>query len=164
MSLPRPRNWRKIRSFTILGFTALLLIVKFQNCAPAPGGGSSASSSSKPSDGAGVVTTIDDINADLSVSFNLQAIKAHSDAESVSITGKCAVDQDGSVLGWRLLDDINEELGHGYATCEQGTFKIEVAPMQDLTCGRAYQVVAHLGGKDSSSLMLERDCSSQVSN
>jgi hypothetical protein len=78
--------------------------------------------------------------------------------DSVALNGICGQDQSGATLRWELRDSQGSDLTAGYARCEQGGFRVELAPVQSLPCGSSYQLVALLGVNESDSVEIRRNC------
>ncbi|MES2855741.1 MAG: hypothetical protein V4692_07755 [Bdellovibrionota bacterium] len=144
-------KWRRLFVFFMIGF---VLLMKFQNCAPAPkalaGGPERAE--------VFPVTTIDDVNLTTGISFPQEKLALKTETEAAEIEGICDITQHGSVLGWRIFDSSGEEVGRGYAACESGRFLVELAPTQEFICDQPYKVAARLGMGDEGAVEVSRSC------
>lgn len=140
-----------------------VLVFHFQNCTP-QGEGEVALERDPAADSSHSVTVIDPVNLNTAVSFNSKRVDLHSDVEAVVLTGQCSSEQEGSVLGWNVLDEVSgqEERAQGFSKCEGGEFKIELAPTQELVCGQVYRVRARLGLGEAGETALSRRCAPEA--
>ncbi|HVK62314.1 MAG TPA: hypothetical protein VM432_12215 [Bdellovibrionales bacterium] len=155
-NVPRKTNWYKIRRLGVLLGIGVVLLLKFQNCAPAPGASASAGGSAESFP----VSTIDETHLTTAVSFPQEKLKLKTDTEAAEIEGVCDIAQHGSILGWRLYDSSGEEIGRGYSACESGRFMVELAPTQEFVCDQPYTVSARLGLGDEGAVQVSRSCHS----
>ena len=147
-SLLRMRAMR-VTSLMVLG---MIVLLQYQNCAPA--GGSSASSA----DASTPVSIIDQNNQGFDVSFVQKHVTIQSSAQTVSLDGACSLEQDGAVFQWQLKSADASVLGTGSASCQAGKFVVAIAPTQSLDCDQPYQVSAQIGTGQAGEVLLTRKC------
>jgi len=170
-SEPRGEDWRSgagrrshARWMNTLLFPVIsaVLVFHFQNCTP-QGEGEAALGSDPAADSSRPVTVIDPVNLNTAVSFNRKQVELHSDVESVVLAGQCSSEQEGSVLGWSVLDEASgQEQDRGFSRCEGGEFKIELAPTQELVCDQTYKIRARLGLGEAGETELSRRCAPEA--
>lgn len=137
----------------------LILLFQYQNCAPPAGTAQSYAGDSMAGDeqfGA-EVDVIDQINEG-DLTFMQKSVAVRAEVESLELDGRCDLAQSGATLRWELRDANNQELGEGYVQCEDGGFRIAVAPVQELECGASYSLIAQLGVEESEAVQIERAC------
>jgi hypothetical protein len=152
----RKINWRKWRSLSILMVSGLVLIFKYQNCAPAPVGEEQiAANVEEP----GRVGVINEVKSGAVVSFAQKSVEIHTATEAVVLEGVCPAGQDDAVLGWAIHESSSgAEFARGFAKCEGQRFAIELAPTQEMVCGLEYVVSAQLGLAQGGELRVSRRC------
>jgi hypothetical protein len=147
-------NWYKWRRIAVLMAVAILLVMKFQNCAPAPKVMRAASGKAESFP----VSTIDNTNLTTAVSFPQDKLQLKPETEAAQIEGVCDLAQHGAILGWRLYDSKGEEVSRGYTACEAGRFLVELAPTQEFICDEHYKITARLGMGDEGDVEVSRGC------
>ena len=152
----------KLTQFAAL---AVMIMLPFQNCAPAGGpqaiGHSSASvSASAGSDPNQPVTVIDDVNRTTALSFVQTAADFAPGAMSLALDGVCSSQQDGATLRWLLRDPLNAtQIASDTMSCSLGSFHVELPVQALLQCGRVYSLEAHLGLGRMGTISVQRPCS-----
>lgn len=156
----RTGNSKKASRLTIIGACGLLMMMTHQNCG-VPGGKGIVTQLN--ADDASIVTTIDDVNATTALQFATKATEVHSQTTSVVLEGSCSVNQQDSVLAWKVRESAKmgakaADFARGYASCKDGVFEVELAPTQELECDTEYTVTAQLGAGEKGITTLSRRC------
>lgn len=153
----RPHKSKWLRLGVMAGLSCLMLL-QYQNCGQAPQGMASTDAALVENP-ANPVSVIDDVKSASALSFNQKQVEIHTDVQTVSLVGHCPVEQEGAVLAWRIHDAASgQELGRGFANCQNEEFRVELAPTQDLQCDQSYQVTARLGMGEPGEMALVRRC------
>ncbi len=150
----RKLNHAKWRALTFICCSFLALTLSNQNCAPLP----VADENLETSDSSQMVTIIDDIKSDAGLSFKAQRLDVPNESIELTLEGACSPTQDGSILTWRLMDAHTQELAHGRAECQSGSFAIEVDPAKIAECGRDHMVLAQMGFAEAGMIVLRKQC------
>jgi hypothetical protein len=149
-------NWARRRWFGGLGMMGLLMLFSHQNCAPVgnsasgPSIGSSTSSASSSTSDSQPITITDGSTATLTVSFAQPQVQLDVKSGQASVQGICSVQQEGSVLDWKVQPigadgSFGTELLQGNATCTGGQFEVQLTDLTRLTCGDDYELTAQFG-------------------
>ncbi len=150
-------NTRKWSNLSVISALGAILLVGYQNCAPAsnaPRGGAAMVGHQQL---ASPVDVIDRINEG-KLSFMQKSVAVRPEVESLVLNGVCDPEQSGATLRWELRDSNNEDLGEGFVSCEQGGFMVALAPVQEFECGASYSLVAQLGVMESEAVEIRRSC------
>lgn len=146
-------NWRKWMNLSVILCLGLVSLVQYQNCAPAPMNAVDGEIDSSP------VGVINEVKSGQTISFAQKAVELHTQVQSIVLDGICPEGQQDAVLGWKITDSATRsEFARGYATCADGKFHVELAPTQELLCGREYTVAARLGFGTGGEVKLSRRC------
>jgi hypothetical protein len=152
------KNWNrpKLKRFAVLGVLGLMMVLKFQNCAPV----SNASSSGAASGSASLpVTDIDNVKVNPGLTFSYPEIEFQSSVESVLLSGTCPTTQEGAVFAWSMtLSGATTSIASGSATCHDGAFDVELDQLSQMQCGQTYVVSTRLGVVQGGTEMVKRLC------
>lgn len=147
-------NYRKATGISITSFLLFVVLVKFQNCAPANPGASSGTSTEAD----GEVRIIEDWYGQ-KVLFADNQIISPEGAESIVVNGLCP-EASGQQVAWTLATDQDARpIGHGAVDCERGGFSIDVA-VSELSCDQNYVLVAEEASGEQDVVLLRHNCSS----
>lgn len=151
-------NRRKWVRMSVLASLSVVLLCKYQNCAQPLQMNAALDSAggTKPLP----VSTIDPVRAHSDVGFEKERVELPADGTPVAIHGFCDEEQSGAILRWELKNANQEELGEGYAECDNGAFHVEFAPGQiaELQCGESYRLSAQLGLGSPGEVEILGDC------
>jgi hypothetical protein len=155
----RKINWHKWKSVTILTLSGLVMMLKYQNCAPAPVGEAQIAAIEE----AGPAGVINEVKSGAVVSFAQKTVEIHTATQAVVLEGICPASQEDAVLGWKIRESASSaasaDFARGLAKCAGQKFTIEIAPTQELVCGHEYVVSAQLGLARGGELRVSRRCS-----
>lgn len=129
-------NWNKVKNLAGLGALGFFMLFQYQNCAPAPGAIGAVPESSP-------VGVIDPITETSALRFTYSKVQVTNDVQSAVLDGECDRIAEGTIVGWDVQDDTGSRSG-GYVQCDRGRFQVEIAPSQELECGKVYEVSARL--------------------
>lgn len=123
----------------ILAILSILMVVmfKFQNCAPVPGANSMASTDSK-------VGLIDGWNGVEKIAFMSPTYLVQGDSARIEVQGVCPGVQDSNLIGWELIrTDDDSVMASGSTQCDLGGFAVELAQVSFADCNSRYEIRAH---------------------
>lgn len=135
MSRTTKTNWSKWKNLGALGALGFIMLFQYQNCAPAPGGATSADVS-RP------VDVIDQVGSTSALRFTYSKVQVTNTSDSAVLDGECDRIAEGTIVGWDVQDDSGSSSSGGSVKCDRGRFKVELAPNQELECGKTYEVSA----------------------
>lgn len=154
-------NAAKLKAL-IIGFLGLGLLTQYQNCAPA--GKFAETTSSVQAMSAAQVGQTQDVGViePLKLSkidlYDIEKDFVSSSQSFIELKGFCEWNQDGSTLGWDILNGQNERVAKGTTLCSKGEFKISLAQSEALACDQQYLLRAYFGARSSDSLTLRSHC------
>lgn len=146
------------RTITI-GALLLVVIFKFQNCAP-PTAMQSDLSSGAPDDEVRIV----DRWAPQKVEFMSPTQLVEGQERIVQIQGLCVGSEKGEQIAYQVIEISNEPrvISEGVVNCVMGGFEVELQALVFTSCSSRYQVRAARMGDDQNyaETVLQPDCSS----
>lgn len=138
----------------VLAILSILMVVmfKFQNCAPAPGlDGASIGSD-------GTVRLVDGWTgiAD-KISFMSPTYLIQGDAARIEVQGVCPGVQNSELIGWQLVRSDDElVMASGSSACDLGGFQVELAQLTFDDCNSRYEIRASSTSTSSSATTVLR--------
>ncbi len=123
----------------ILAILSILMVVmfKFQNCAPAPGMDASAGNN-------GSVRLVDGWTgvAD-KISFMSPTYLVQGDTPRIEVQGVCPGVQNNELIGWELIRSDDESVvTSGSSACDLGGFQVDLAQITFEDCNSRYEIRA----------------------
>lgn len=136
---------KPIGIFLILG----LMMVQYQNCAPAQ--------NFNQEEVAGEVDKIDTVDVG-QIYFPPPQTKvaAASASEALHVVGGC--EQTGSIISWSLRTQEGQLIDRGNASCDRGTFEVELSSEWGNFCDENLVLKASLGAKASTTTTIIPEC------
>lgn len=120
---------RNVISF--IGFIVIpILLLQFQNCGPSKVGQSTSASDSQ-------ARLIEDLNK-AQIQFVASEVELKDDVPSASVDGFCNRQHEGAKMNWTVWvggQNSNHPLLSGVSICHAGNFKVELADLDQVTCG-----------------------------
>lgn len=133
MSQAKKTNWNKLKNLGGLGALGFFMLFQYQNCSPAPGG--AATEASSP------VDVIDQVGSTSALRFTYSKVQVTNTSDSAVLDGECDRIAEGTIVGWDV-QDADGARSAGSVKCDRGRFQLELAPNQELECGKTYLVSA----------------------
>ena len=149
----RKRN-RFISRVIPIAALGLLVLFKFENCAPAANFASAASTG-------GTVKIVDNWNASPVAFVNsAQVVKA----DPTVVQGLCVGNPDGTVVNWAITSTLNptQILDSGQVECQNGEFEVAVTSLAFQSCTDQFEIRAasSVNTGQMATTFLEPDCPS----
>jgi hypothetical protein len=149
-------------SSRVLPISALLLLVifKFQNCAPAP---EMLNASSVGGDSESQVRIVDRWS-EQKVAFLSPAHAVAPEEQSLSLQGLCVGSEKGQLIEFQviLIEDSPHVVANGTVECVMGGFELPISDLKLKSCNERLQVrAARLGENENyAETILQLDCKS----
>lgn len=140
------REWKNLG----LAAAMLLLLTKYQNCAPV-----NSPAASDPT-----LRIVDDLGEQKVVFASPQMTARHT-ATDLFVYGLCPR-TDKESLTWTLSDN-QAIVSQGQAGCEMGGFQINISQLQEWTCDHDYQLSAVSESGDINQMSVRRLCAPSTS-
>lgn len=133
----------------------MILLTKYQNCAPPPGVDSAAMSGDSSE-----VRIIDDFRSNKVILVSPEVVELADATSEHKVDGLCARASDDS-LNWALVEDGSSAIVDGGSVpCERGGFRIRLHAVDQLGCGIKHRLEVESIDGDRDNLVVERRCSS----
>jgi len=136
----------------------LALVLKFQNCAPAP---MSTEFVSEPKEDDSMVSVIDQIpqaEKNPEIQFATKSIRLAASQSWFRVQGLCTPEQAGATLRWELRDPDGLTVGAGTTRCLEQQFWIEAGIDELIDCRNHFYLVALLDTRESAPVEVRRNC------
>jgi hypothetical protein len=123
------------RNVSILSIAILasVLLLYFQNCAPAKPLETANSTDPK-------ARLIDDFNK-TEIQFAGPEVQISDESVNADIPGLCNRSHNGAVLKWSLWSGSGDVVAQGTSGCSAGGFDIKLSPVDQISCGVTFQLV-----------------------
>ena len=145
-------NYTKCHWTSSIAIIGLIIIIKFQNCAPPSPVGASASVNFDK------VSIIDNMPRDTSVSFLESKIELRSDAVVLLANGHCVENQNEKIT-WELKGIYTGELiQEGESDCERDEFNIAISKVEEMECGMSFMLKAQVGNNIGDAAVVHKRC------
>ncbi len=141
-------------SFAALPFVVLL---SFQNCAPAPGQVTAQAASDE-------VRIIDEWNK-AQLQFATDDVQVQDDAAVAKPSGLCSREFNGRSLRWALWadHDSSQPLLYGESACQSGQFSLPLTGLENMVCGVPHRLVVEGSWGAVATARLTKRCQPLVS-
>lgn len=146
-----------IKSIKLVLFVSVVsaVLFQFQNCAPS---NLSSLADASHAINSGTISMIDNLHKGTQVTFVQNEVLIPANQQDLQVDGICDGEQSGAILAWKISDIDNQTIATGNARCELSGFRVYLSAINQLPCGKPFELKAQFGFDKGDQLILTREC------